>query len=107
MNCWKKPVFINPLEIKDAPIKINIDCDSVIDVVLYGDMSHVPVKQMYNYNVNKGELTILYNSDTYAIINKVIEDWYLSEKEEPNKLLFEISYYSIQKDREEKLNKIL
>lgn len=106
MNCWKKPLFIDPLEVKERHFIISMDCDSVVDVVLY-NTSYTPTKQMYNYNTIKHELTILINSETYAIINNTIEDWYLSGKDEPDKLFFEISYYSIQKDREFKLNKIL
>lgn len=107
MNCWKKPLFIDPLEMKDRSIIISMDCDSVVDVVIYNTTSYTPTKQKYYFNTIKRELTILMNSDTHAIINNTIEDWYLSGKDEPDKLFFEISYYSTQKDREEKLNKIL
>lgn len=96
MNKWKLPLFLRLDEILMAeinPIELPDCVDSVIDVKLY-DFKSPPCNIPFSFHCNSKKITIM----TMGKMNGYIG---------VEKILIEITYYSIQKDREYKLEKIL
>lgn len=94
MNKWKLPLFLRLDEIVGFnPIKLPNYIDSVIDVKLY-DFKSPSCAIPFSFHIDSKNIT-------FMTMRK------LGDYNRIEKILIEITYHSIQKDREYKLNKLL